>query len=163
MQIANVAGRLTVVLAIGGVDMERASNGQFAPDPQAAYEQWDELRAWAGEVGPDQAVPVYTVRLRAPAPTPRQVFAIDLNYRDHAAEAGFDLRIVHSPRRQLVQLSVGADDPDDLDRIWEGERPIRLAAAAPLPPRTERPRRARGRRPQPNLTSPSVDMFEETP
>lgn len=32
------------------------------------------------------------------------------------ADGGEQLRIVHSPRRRLVELGVGADDPDDLDR-----------------------------------------------
>jgi catechol 2,3-dioxygenase-like lactoylglutathione lyase family enzyme len=33
------------------------------------------------------------------------------------ADGGEQLRIVESDRRRLVQLGVGADDPDDLDRI----------------------------------------------
>ncbi|WP_285566522.1 VOC family protein [Streptomyces sp. RTGN2] len=32
-------------------------------------------------------------------------------------DGGEQLRIVHSPRRRLVELGVGADDPDDLDRV----------------------------------------------
>ncbi|OIJ63451.1 VOC family protein [Streptomyces mangrovisoli] len=32
-------------------------------------------------------------------------------------DGGEQLRIVHSARRRLVELGVGADDPDDLDRI----------------------------------------------
>jgi len=32
-------------------------------------------------------------------------------------DGGEQLRIVHTPRRRLVELGVGADDPDDLDRI----------------------------------------------
>ena len=38
-------------------------------------------------------------------------------YRFSTTEGGEQLRIVHSPRRRLMQLGVGADDPDDLDRI----------------------------------------------
>ncbi|MEV4138952.1 VOC family protein [Dactylosporangium sp. NPDC049742] len=33
------------------------------------------------------------------------------------ADGGEQLRVVHSDRRRLVQLGVGADDPDDLDRV----------------------------------------------
>ncbi|MGW1295416.1 VOC family protein [Streptomyces sp. NPDC002533] len=33
------------------------------------------------------------------------------------ADGGEQLRIVHTPRRRLVELGVGADDPDDLDRV----------------------------------------------
>ncbi|GAA3290504.1 VOC family protein [Streptomyces cinereospinus] len=32
-------------------------------------------------------------------------------------DGGEQLRIVHSPRRRLVELGVGCDDPDDLDRV----------------------------------------------
>lgn len=32
-------------------------------------------------------------------------------------DGGEQLRIVHSERRRLLQLGVGADDPDDLDRV----------------------------------------------
>ncbi|MFH8802129.1 VOC family protein [Streptomyces sp. NPDC017936] len=32
-------------------------------------------------------------------------------------DGGEQLRIVHSPRRRLIELGVGADDPDDLDRV----------------------------------------------
>jgi catechol 2,3-dioxygenase-like lactoylglutathione lyase family enzyme len=38
-------------------------------------------------------------------------------YRFRTMDGGEQLRIVHSPRRRLVSLGVGADDPDDLDRI----------------------------------------------
>ncbi|MER6345090.1 VOC family protein [Streptomyces sp. NPDC001595] len=33
------------------------------------------------------------------------------------ADGGEQLRIVHAPRRQLLELGVGVDDPDDLDRV----------------------------------------------
>ncbi|MEU6444580.1 VOC family protein [Streptomyces sp. NPDC047046] len=32
-------------------------------------------------------------------------------------DGGEQLRIVHTPRRRLVELGVGAEDPDDLDRV----------------------------------------------
>ncbi|MEO8829783.1 hypothetical protein [Lapillicoccus sp.] len=38
-------------------------------------------------------------------------------YRFSNPDGGEQLRIVHSPRRRLLQLGVGAEDPDDLDRI----------------------------------------------
>src|ERR1700733_16129949 len=34
-----------------------------------------------------------------------------------SADGGEQLRIVHSPRRRLVELGVGADDPDDLAAV----------------------------------------------
>ncbi len=96
MRIANVSGRLTVITGVGGVDVARASGGHFAADVSGVFDQWDQFRAWATGLEPEQVDPEHQVQVQdaqlgAPSPTPRQVFAIGLNYRDHAAEAGFDL------------------------------------------------------------------------
>ena len=88
MRIANVDGRLKLLVADGAVDVGNASDGRFGPSPQLAYERFEELRRWAGAI--DQPTePFSPERAGAPAPLPRQVFAIGLNYRDHAAESGF--------------------------------------------------------------------------
>jgi 2-keto-4-pentenoate hydratase/2-oxohepta-3-ene-1,7-dioic acid hydratase in catechol pathway len=74
------------------VDVEKASEGRFGPDPQAVYQDWDAFRAW--ENGVDLGSSSITVTkfdpadLGAPAPVPAQVFGIGLNYRAHAAESG---------------------------------------------------------------------------
>ncbi|WP_327145554.1 fumarylacetoacetate hydrolase family protein [Nocardia sp. NBC_01327] len=88
MRIANVAGRATFVDGEGaGLDVEKASDGRFPSDPQALFDEWDAVRDWAsartieGDTGIDPA------DLRAPTPLPRQVFAIGLNYAEHAAES----------------------------------------------------------------------------
>ena len=97
MRIASVSGRLTLVTDDGsGVDVAHASNGQFGPDVGVVYDRWDAFREWAAGLHADQVdrgqqVQVQDAHLGAPSPTPRQVFAIGLNYRDHAAEAGFAL------------------------------------------------------------------------
>lgn len=95
MRIANVSGRLTLVTATDGVDVDQASGGRFG-DVAAVYDQWEDFASWAGgitahEVDPAHRVNLQDEQLGAPSPTPRQVFAIGLNYRDHAAEAGFSL------------------------------------------------------------------------
>ncbi len=91
MRIANVSGRLTLIREEGGIDVETASAGRFGPDPQAVYRQWKEFRAWAGDAPSPGAVLIDRNQLGAPAPRPAQVFAIGMNYRDHAAETGLDL------------------------------------------------------------------------
>ncbi|MEV4138951.1 fumarylacetoacetate hydrolase family protein [Dactylosporangium sp. NPDC049742] len=90
MRIANLKGRLVLVTAdgTGAVDVERASGGRFGPDPQAVYEQWADFTAWATEPLP-AGEPFAVEDLGAPAPRPRQVLAIGLNYSKHAAESGF--------------------------------------------------------------------------
>jgi len=95
MRLANVRERLCVADERGAVDAERASSRVFSPDLQAVFERWAEFVAWVAEEG-DQisattASPYDESDLSAPVPSPRQVFAIGLNYREHAAEAGLTL------------------------------------------------------------------------
>jgi 2-keto-4-pentenoate hydratase/2-oxohepta-3-ene-1,7-dioic acid hydratase in catechol pathway len=89
MRIANLDGRLALLGDHGAVDVERASNGRFTADPQAVYERWQEFVAWAATADLSGAQPFDKTLLGSPAPTPRQVLAIGLNYRDHANESGF--------------------------------------------------------------------------
>jgi 2-keto-4-pentenoate hydratase/2-oxohepta-3-ene-1,7-dioic acid hydratase in catechol pathway len=56
-------------------------------DPLAALDRWDEVRA----VPVSTWQPLQRERLGPPVPNPRQVFALALNYRDHAAEAGLEV------------------------------------------------------------------------
>lgn len=94
MRVGNVHGRLSLVINDEVVDVETASAGRFAAAPQSIYPRWSEFREWAGKpfgVGAEYPrVPVAEVVFDAPVPEPRQVFAIGLNYADHAAEGGLD-------------------------------------------------------------------------
>lgn len=93
MRVLNLSGRLA--LATEGdraIDVAMASGGDFGPDPQSVYERWAEFTAWAsGDLSAAATVAVDPDALGAPAPRPGQVFAVGLNYREHAAEAGLDL------------------------------------------------------------------------
>jgi 2-keto-4-pentenoate hydratase/2-oxohepta-3-ene-1,7-dioic acid hydratase in catechol pathway len=91
MRIGNLAGRLTLFVGGGAVDVEQVSGGRFGSDPQAVYARWAEFVEWAAGAPAASAAPFATSELGAPAPRPGQVFAIGLNYRHHAAEAGLDL------------------------------------------------------------------------
>ena len=91
MRIANVSGRLTLVSEEGGIDVEKASAGRFGPDPQAVFGQWTAFRGWADDAPSRRTTPIDNHDLGPPAPRPTQVFAIGMNYRDHAAEAGLDV------------------------------------------------------------------------
>jgi 2,4-didehydro-3-deoxy-L-rhamnonate hydrolase len=88
MRIANVGGRLKLIVPGGMVDVERASNRKFSRDPQAAYSSIDKLQTWAGGIS-EADEPFDPIVASSPVPAPRQVFAIGLNYADHAAESGF--------------------------------------------------------------------------
>ncbi|MFJ4438321.1 fumarylacetoacetate hydrolase family protein [Streptomyces sp. NPDC088923] len=90
MRIANLSGRLSLIVDGTAVDVEQASAGLFPADPQAVYARWAEFRAWAAGAELPAGTAFKDTDLGAPAPAPRQVLAIGLNYRDHAAESGFD-------------------------------------------------------------------------
>lgn len=95
MRLANVHDRLCVLRDDGVVDLERASGGVIPADPRRAWEDWPRVSAWLSEhheaIADATADPLDPEGLGAPVPTPRQVFAIGLNYVDHAAEAGLDV------------------------------------------------------------------------
>ncbi len=89
-RLANLAGRAVLVTRQGGVDVEIASDGLFAADAQSLYDRWDEFLAWASSAEPGVTgyFEMHAGELLSPAPYPRQVFGIGLNYKDHAAETG---------------------------------------------------------------------------
>lgn len=93
MKIANLDGRLALVLDDAVADVETASDGRFGPDPMGAFAEWEAFTSWADGVR-DATGPLDMSRLRCPVPAPRQVFAIGLNYRSHAEEAGMDVSSV---------------------------------------------------------------------
>lgn len=91
MRLAVVDGRATLLTETGPLDVHAASEGRFPADASALYATWDEFRAWA------DVYPTSAVDARLPArsslgivsPRPAQIFAVGLNYVDHAAESGF--------------------------------------------------------------------------
>lgn len=89
MRIANLRGRAVLLSADGALDIETASGSLFSSDPQALYERFAEFTAWAATASGSAAASYDVADLGAPVPAPRQVFAIGLNYRDHAAESNF--------------------------------------------------------------------------
>ncbi|MFG2004353.1 fumarylacetoacetate hydrolase family protein [Spirillospora sp. NPDC048911] len=140
MRVANLAGRAVVLVDGGAIDLAEAGGGRFPSDPQALYECWDELRGWVPE---GVAVPYEDADFGAPAPAPRQVFAIGVNYRDHAEESRID--VSGRPARppvftKFVTCLTGQDAtvalPKDGLTDWEAElvvvigRPARRVTAA---------------------------------
>jgi len=89
MRIANLSGRLSLVVDGLAVDIAEASGGAFGPEVQAVYQDFAAFRFWARGATLPPGRPFDSRDLGAPAPAPRQLFAIGLNYRDHARESGF--------------------------------------------------------------------------
>ncbi len=92
-RLANVDGRAALVTGDGVDaeyhDLERASGGRFGPDPMAAIAGYETLAAIDATLTDRSAEGrLVDASLRAPAPRPRHVFGIGMNYADHAAETG---------------------------------------------------------------------------
>lgn len=94
MRVANLDGRLVIVTGDAGnelaYDVEENSDGRFRADPQSVYDEWDAFTAWASTARYQDGAAFRPEALRSPVPVPRQVFGIGLNYREHAAESGYD-------------------------------------------------------------------------
>ncbi len=90
MRFGTVAGRFVVVRDGLFVDVSTQSNGRLGPDVRAGLAQWDDVLVWSDDIDWSAAGTLRDVELGPPVPDPRQVFAVALNYRPHAAEAGFE-------------------------------------------------------------------------
>jgi 2-keto-4-pentenoate hydratase/2-oxohepta-3-ene-1,7-dioic acid hydratase in catechol pathway len=97
VKLANLRGRAVLIQSDGAsnhgaIDVETASNRRFGPEISPLFHQWDAFVAWAAALqgaGAAASVSFDVNDLGAPVPHPRQVFAIGLNYAEHAAEAGY--------------------------------------------------------------------------
>lgn len=90
MRIANLSGRAVLLGTTKALDIATASSGLFGPEAQSIWNSWARFTEWAQPLNVDShpAARDYDGSdLCAPAPTPSQVFAVGLNYADHASEA----------------------------------------------------------------------------
>ncbi|MER5795330.1 fumarylacetoacetate hydrolase family protein [Streptomyces sp. NPDC001980] len=90
MRIGNLSGRLTLFTEQGAVDVEKASGGRFGPEPQAAYQVWEDFLDWGKDAEPSGASAFDPADLESPAPAPPQLFGVGVNYREHAEETKLD-------------------------------------------------------------------------
>lgn len=98
MKLANIDGRACIVTADGGFDLFEASAGRFGEVVDAVIPVLDEVAVWSREASPEldpglstEALLGDLSRLGPPVSRPVQVFAIGLNYADHANETGLEL------------------------------------------------------------------------
>lgn len=134
MRIVNLDGRLGIDVGGRFIDLEARSGGQFPSDPMGVFSAWDEIRVWATDQTPAEDDPsIEADRLGPPVPNPAQVFAIGLNYKDHAEEAG--LPMPNSPMvfTKFPSCLVGpnAEVPLTSDRVdWEVEQVVVMGREA---------------------------------
>jgi len=88
MRLANLSGRAVLLVGDGAVDVRQLTDGRFGPDPRDLLDRWQEfVDAVAPLLSAAVPTPFDSTLLGPPIPEPRQVFAVGLNYADHAAEA----------------------------------------------------------------------------
>ncbi len=90
--LANRQGRACLLLGGGYADIEELSCGRFASDPMKVLADWDAFAQWSSGLAPGRAEgECDEADLCPPAPRPSKVYAIGMNYKDHAEEAGLPI------------------------------------------------------------------------
>lgn len=91
MRVANLRGRAVLVADGVAVDIADVSGGAFSSDPQQLLCAWDSFLEWARGVDFSRVAgtPFALDELGPPVPRPPQVFAIGINYAEHASESGY--------------------------------------------------------------------------
>ena len=91
-KLANIAGRAALVEGENYYDLETISNGDFDKDTTNALKNLDGLKTLSSEL--NKAEPTGMLRdanIDAPVSAPKNCYAVGLNYRNHAEEAGMDI------------------------------------------------------------------------
>ncbi len=91
-RLVNIDGRAALEREGDYHDLATVADDPALADPMMAIARFDDLHGFQG--GCEDRVPtgsIADVELGPPAPVPRQVFGIGLNYRDHAGESGMAL------------------------------------------------------------------------
>jgi 2,4-diketo-3-deoxy-L-fuconate hydrolase len=95
-RLANVDGKAALVIQDNYYDIEHLSAGELPGDPMLAIERTADLAALSARLTSqfEDSIPtgkLSDVTLGAPVPRPRNSFAVGLNYRNHAEEAGMPI------------------------------------------------------------------------
>lgn len=93
MKFVNYQGRAGILVEDGVVDVETLTHGAFGPEVRPCLDHWEEFSAAVAEADTStaEALPYEPAKVGPPVPEPRQLFAIGLNYRDHAEETGIPI------------------------------------------------------------------------
>ncbi len=117
MRLANLAGRATIVLDDGVIDVAQASNGAFSTSIDKCIAQLDLLKKWHQTARPAATDPTNNAatlvgdpRLGPVVIAPQQIFAIGLNYRKHAAEMGLTLPVQPMVFTKFVSALCGPNE-----------------------------------------------------
>ncbi|MGZ8802139.1 MAG: fumarylacetoacetate hydrolase family protein [Mycobacterium sp.] len=124
MKFANYDGRAVITDGQRGIYVADASGGRFPDETERIYPVWEDFVHWAETIDPAEGFVIDHRRLGAPSPQPRQVFAIGLNYVDHAREGGMDIPAEPAVFTKFVSSFAGAHTIVELPAAtvdWEAE------------------------------------------
>lgn len=130
MLIGNVENRAFLILKthdqILGLDIEESSGGGFSSLTSELLGDWAQLKDWAASVDfqGEGARSLSANELRAPIASPQQIFAIGMNYKDHAEEVNLALPTSPAVFTKYVSSLTGAVDTLELPSEsvdWEVE------------------------------------------
>ncbi|HEX9969659.1 MAG TPA: fumarylacetoacetate hydrolase family protein, partial [Acidimicrobiales bacterium] len=127
MRFVNAGGRASILVDGLVYDLAELSGGQIPGSPmEVVTDYWDQaLVVWeTGAFG--GGTPVDQVHLGPPVPSPPSVYAIGMNYKKHAAEAGLEVRPIPAVFTKFPSSLTGAYDPVVLPQgegttDWEAE------------------------------------------
>ncbi len=134
MRLINLEGRAGLEIEGRFIDLATRSEGRFSSDPMAIFAKLDEIRAWgADQEAGDADLPIDPDAVGPVVPRPAQVFAIGLNYRDHAEEAGLPAPETPMVFTKFPSCLAGprAEIPLTSDRVdWEVEQVVVIGREA---------------------------------
>jgi 2,4-diketo-3-deoxy-L-fuconate hydrolase len=112
MRFVNADGRAALLVDGLVYDLAELSSGQIPGSPmEVIVEHWEaalvvhETGAFGG------GTPLDRVHLGPPVPNPHSVYAIGMNYRKHAQEAGLEIRPIPAVFTKFPSSLTGAYDP----------------------------------------------------
>ena len=125
IRLTSAGGRAMIESGGKLIDVAKRSAGKLSADPMALYAQWAVFADWARAQMPDGSEPACDeAALDVCVPRPRSIFAIGLNYRDHAQEASLEIPKVPMVFTKFPSCLAGprADIPLTSNRVdWEVE------------------------------------------
>ncbi|MDQ3757266.1 MAG: fumarylacetoacetate hydrolase family protein [Actinomycetota bacterium] len=127
MRFVNADGRAALLVDGRVYDLAELSGGQIPGSPmEVIVEYWDDALVVHETGAFGGGVPVEEVHLRPPVPSPQSVYAIGMNYRKHAAEAGLDVRPIPAVFTKFPSSLTGPYDTIVLPKgegttDWEAE------------------------------------------
>lgn len=112
MRLVNANGRAGLLVADEVYDLSELSGGAIPGSPMEVISDFWEQALVVSDTGAfDGGRPLAEVHLGPPVPAPRSVFAIGMNYKAHAREAGFELHPIPAVFTKFPSSITGPYDP----------------------------------------------------